>query len=228
MCWSTHLKHPTNLHTPTPALFSQIHTHPKHTLDHSCFSAPLPSRNYARFPKQMLFLPALLLTLTGGGYAHAVAPAYGKAWTAASLPWLIFLLLVCLRLDGEGGDSSPAFGRMRWLGVFFPLWILLCMIIAAHHVLPLVWDVEGCPEPANLPPWLIRLGGVIKGRQSAMESRIREAMKKKKQALFKEDGGGRGDAAALVVKKEDGREEENRDHEGGEGAGGEETNEKNA
>lgn len=176
----------------------------------------------------MLLLPAILLTLTGGGYAHAVAPAYGKAWAAASLPWLTFLLLVCLRLDGEVGDSRPAFGRMRWLGVFFPLWILLCMIIAAHHVLPLVWDVEGYPEPANLPPWLIRLGSMVKERQLMMESRIREAINKRRQALIREDSGGRGNTATLEVEKEEGGEDADGDYERGEGVGDKETSEKNA
>lgn len=89
----------------------------------------------------MLLLPSILFSLTGGGYAHAVSPAYGKAWAAASLPWLLFLLLVTLRLDGERGDARPGFGRMRWLGVYFPLWIFLLMLIAAHQALPYVWDI---------------------------------------------------------------------------------------
>lgn len=89
----------------------------------------------------MLLLPSIVFSLTGGGYAHAVSPAYGKAWAAASLPWLLFLLLVTLRLDGERGNARPGFGRMKWLGVYFPLWIFLLMLIAAHHALPYVWDV---------------------------------------------------------------------------------------
>ena len=98
----------------------------------------------------MLLLPSLVFSLTGGGYAHAVSPAYGKAWAAASLPWLLFLFLVALRLDGERGDARPGFGRMKWLGVYFPLWVFLLMLIAAHHALPYVWDIGVFgPPPAE-------------------------------------------------------------------------------
>lgn len=97
----------------------------------------------------MLLLPAALFSITGGGYAYAVAPAYGTAWAMGSFPWLLFLLLVSLRLDGDPRDASAGFGRMKWLGVYFPLWVLLLMVIAAHHVLPYVWDVDVFSEPSS-------------------------------------------------------------------------------
>lgn len=99
----------------------------------------------------MLLLPSMLFSLTGGGYAHAVSPAYGKAWAVASSMWLLFLLLVVLRLDGERGDARPAFGQMRWLGVYFPLWVFLLMLIAAHEALPYVWDIDVFRVPARPP-----------------------------------------------------------------------------
>lgn len=145
----------------------------------------------------------MLFTLTGGGYAHAVSPAYGKAWAAASLPWLIFLLLVALRLDGEAGDASPVFGRMTWLAVFFPLWVLVCMIFAAHHVLPLVWDVQGFPEPANIPVWLTSLSYKVREAGGVMISAIRKAAKR----VSKNDSSGDKDVAFSAEDEEDGHEE---------------------
>lgn len=110
----------------------------------------------------MLFLPGLSFCLTVGGYAHAGSPAYGKAWAAASLFWLLFLLLASLRLDGKADDLSPAaFGGMKWLGVFSPLWVFVMLVMAGHHVLPHVWDVEVFP-PA--------------GRQSDLSLQTREVM----------------------------------------------------
>lgn len=99
----------------------------------------------------MLFLPAILFSLTGCVYAYAVSPAYGGVWAVASLPWLLFLLLTSLRLDGEVGNARPSFGRMSWLGVYFPLWVLLLMVIMAHHVLPYVWEIKLYAEPGDSP-----------------------------------------------------------------------------
>lgn len=114
----------------------------------------------------------MLFSITGGGYAHAVSPAYGIAWAAASPPWLLFLLLVSLRLDGAAGDANPAFGRMQWLGVCFPLWVVIVMVIAAYCVLPYVWDIEVFPEasdtPGGLQVWLSRLAG--RGRDAMGEA----------------------------------------------------------
>lgn len=104
----------------------------------------------------MLLLPASLFSLKGGGYAYAVSPAYGRAWAISSVPWLLFLLLVSLRLDAAAGDASPIFGRMRWLVIFFPLWVLLSLLFMGHHVLPLVWEIEGNPEPAKVPSYVSR------------------------------------------------------------------------
>lgn len=150
----------------------------------------------------MLLLPAILFTLTGGGYACAVSPAYGKFWAAASLPWLIFLLLVALRLDGEAGDAVPAFGRLRWVVVFFPLWVLLCIIIAAHHVLPLVWDVEGYPDPATIRVSLMSLSSKVREAVDTIILAIRRAGKR----MSKNDSS-RDKGTAPSVKEGGGQEE---------------------
>ncbi|CAM9492425.1 unnamed protein product [Ectocarpus fasciculatus] len=125
---------------------------------------------------EMLLLPSMLFSLTGGGYAHAVSPAYGKAWAVASSLWLLFLLLVALRLDGERGDARPAFGQMRWLGVYFPLWVFLLMLVAAHEALPYVWDVDVFRVPAPPPPPPSPLegegGGSAGGRVREVLSRL--------------------------------------------------------
>ncbi|CAB1119633.1 unnamed protein product [Ectocarpus sp. CCAP 1310/34] len=120
---------------------------------------------------EMLLLPSMLFSLTGGGYAHAVSPAYGKAWAMASSLWLLFLLLVALRLDGERGDARPAFGKMRWLGVYFPLWVFLLMLIAAHEALPYVWDIDVFQLPARPPP--PPLGGEGGGNNAGGGGRVR-------------------------------------------------------
>lgn len=52
------------------------------------------------------------------------------------------------------------------------------MILAAHHVLPLVWNVEGYPERASVPSWLARLGRYIEGTSSAIFSAIARAREK--------------------------------------------------
>ena len=158
----------------------------------------------------MLLLPSLVLSLTGGGYAHAVSPAYGKAWAAASLPWLLFLLLVTLRLDGERGDARPSFGRMKWLGIYFPLWVFLLMLIAAHHVLPYVWDIGVFRPPptaeeaadgeekekGRVRAWLSRVLGVLTGALGAALA-AREARRREKvSAADAGAAGGDGDAHA--------------------------------
>lgn len=129
-------------------------------------------------PNKMLFLPAVLFSLAGGGYAHAVSPAYGNAWASSSLPWLLFLLLVTLRLDGDAGDAGPAFGRMSWLGIYFPLWVLILMLIGAHHVLPYVWKIEVFPEPYSIPGektgWLLRLVERLRGAGTAVFRKRKE------------------------------------------------------
>lgn len=137
----------------------------------------------------MLFLPGVSFCLTLGGYAHAVSPAYGKAWAAASLFWVLFLLLASLRLDGEAGDVSPtALGGMKWLGVFSPLWIFVLMVMAGHHVLPHAWDVEVFPpaggqndlslQAREVMAWLSGLVGTLKSaisrRLAAFLREIRE------------------------------------------------------
>lgn len=117
----------------------------------------------------MLLLPSIFFSLTGGVYAHAVSPAYGKAWATASPPWLLFLLLVTLRLDGERGDARDVFGRMRWLGVYFPLWVFLMMLIAAHQALPYVWDVG----VFRIPPPLQQEGEVAGGDDGTWKGKVR-------------------------------------------------------
>lgn len=123
---------------------------------------------------QVLFLPGVFFCLTVGGYAHAVSPAYGKAWAAASLFLLLFLLLASLRLDGKAGGLSPAaLGGMKWLGVFSPLWIFVLLVMVGHHVLPYVWDVEVFPsaegqndlslQAREVMTWLSGLVGTIRG-----------------------------------------------------------------
>lgn len=172
----------------------------------------------------MLLLPSLVFSLTGGGYAHAVSPAYGKAWAAASLPWLLFLLLVTLRLDGERGDARPGFGRMKWLGVYFPLWVFLLMLIAAQHALPYVWDIGVFRPPptaeggggdgeekgkGRLRVWLSRALGALTGALGAALA-AREARRREKVAAADataadaaaaadgDDGDGDGDVDATA------------------------------
>lgn len=141
--------------------------------------APLPPSLLAARKPKMLLLPSMLFSLTGGGYAHAVSPAYGKAWAMASSLWLLFLLLVALRLDGERGDARPAFGQMRWLGVYFPLWVFLLILIAAHEALPYVWDVDVFRVPAPPPPPPLEgegggdnAGGRVRGVLSRLAGRL--------------------------------------------------------
>lgn len=133
-------------------------------------------KNLSSVDNQMLLLPAVLFSITGGGYAYAMAPAYGTAWAVGSVPWLLFLLLASLRLDGDPGDASTGVGRMKWLGIFFPLWVLLLMVVAAHHVLPYVWDIDVFPEPSSDTQgdvrWLSRLMGRVQQAVGAMKGKL--------------------------------------------------------
>lgn len=150
----------------------------------------------------------MLFSVTGGGYAHAVSPAYGIAWAAASPPWLLFLLLVTLRLDGAAGDASPTFGRMRWLGVYFPLWILVVMVIAAHCVLPYVWDIEVFPEASDAPGegwWQAWLSRLMERGRDALRARRRK--------------GAGADATTVGVDDDDDGGGDNGDGNGGKGEG---------
>lgn len=38
------------------------------------------------------------------------------------------------------------------------------MVLAGHHVLPLVWNVEGYPDSTRLPPWVWKLAAAISAR----------------------------------------------------------------
>lgn len=144
----------------------------------------------------MLLLPSMLFSITAGGYAHAVSPAYGIAWAAASPPWLLFLLLVTLRLDGAAGDASPAFGRMRWLGVYFPLWVLVVMVIAAYCVLPYVWDIEVFPEASDTPGgggWQARLLHLVRRGRDVLRARGRKGAGADATTIGVDDDGGDDD-----------------------------------
>lgn len=149
-----------------------------------CFSTTL---------QQMLLLPSMLFSITGGGYAYAVSPAYGIAWAAASPPWLLFVLLVSLRLDGAAGDASPVFGRMQWLAVFFPVWLVTLMVIAAFCVLPYVWDIEVFPEASNTPgAWQVWLSGLAGRVRRAIGQTVRARGRTGGDAVGVDDGGEQG------------------------------------
>lgn len=154
----------------------------------------------------MLLLPSMFFSLTGGGYAHAVSPAYGRAWAAASPPWLLFLLLVTLRLDGEQGDARDAFGRMRWLGVYFPLWVFLLMLIAAHQALPYVWDVDVFLMPPPTPPTprtSPRDGGVAGDDDGTWKGKVRAWLSSRRLVRKVTEAF----AAALAARRENARRE---------------------
>lgn len=60
--------------------------------------------------------------------------------------------------------------------MYFPLWLLVIMVIAAYCVLPYVWDIEVLPETSDIPggwwqAWLSRLAG--RGRDTMGETNRR-------------------------------------------------------
>lgn len=193
----------------SPTTHTKSHAQHRSSQPHVLLTPPLSLAPTSK-QQQILLLPSIVFSLTGGGYAHAVSPAYGKAWAAASLPWLLFLLLVTLRLDGERGDARPGFGRMKWLGVYFPLWIFLLMLIAAHQALPYVWDIgvfrppppageeagdgEEEKEKGRVGAFLSRVLGVLTGALGA----ARAAREERKGGKIAAADAAAADAAAVA------------------------------
>ena len=81
------------------------------------------------------FVPYFLYILPASLWLYLVKPAYAACFLLLSAPFVLFLLLLSLKVDLQL-DTMP------WFIVLVPMYVFLAMIVALHLLLPYIGDHE--------------------------------------------------------------------------------------
>jgi hypothetical protein len=99
-----------------------------------------------------ILAPAAAVSAAGGLVARWIRPVYGTLWQWLSAPWLVFLLLLCIKLDAQASSSSlgsRTARALRWEAVFAPLQLFVLALLGVHYMLPLLWEVTAVERPRS-------------------------------------------------------------------------------
>ncbi|CAM9564701.1 unnamed protein product [Chrysoparadoxa australica] len=105
-------------------------------------------------------LPAALFSAVAYPYVLGVKPFYATVWRYMSAPWILFLLLLSVKLDARDGYRTLG-GRWSWFIVYAPLQLCALGVAVLVYLLPRIWEVEPDPEVRVPLPRLWREAKVL-------------------------------------------------------------------
>jgi hypothetical protein len=101
-----------------------------------------------------MLIPLVLLSCAGAIYAGWIQPIYRRIWLALTPLWLLFFLLLSIRLDGEDRGWRGA-STMKYMGIFFPMQLFAATLCVMLPFLPHIWNVN--VDPSLFSPPMPRL-----------------------------------------------------------------------